>query len=159
MPVSASSFAENVLPFWLEARQNGQQVCLITLVGIDGSAPRPLGSQMAVSADGRSVGYITGGCAEAALIAEAMNVMSTGRARLIRLGEGSPYKDISLPCGSGIDAFLHPAIDRDIVLNVHTQLTHRAPCALCFDLTPTSSRRTSLVPLASPSSRSPCPHC
>ena len=45
-------------------------MALATVVSTWGSAPRPRGSQMAIRADGEAVGNLTGGCAEAAIIAE-----------------------------------------------------------------------------------------
>ena len=100
-------------------------MCLVTLVGIEGSAPRPLGSQIAVADDGEAQGYITGGCAEASIIAEALSLIKSKENRMVRYGEGSPYKDIALPCGSGIDVYfdtkLQPSITTDIINKLHSR--------------------------------------
>lgn len=56
----------------------GQEGVLVTLVGIEGSASRAIGTQMAVLADGRHVGSFSGGCIETAIIAEALDVLASG---------------------------------------------------------------------------------
>ena len=58
---------ENLITDFISFREGGQGAALVTIIGNTGSSPRPLGSQMVVSEDGRSVGYLTGGCAEAVL--------------------------------------------------------------------------------------------
>ncbi len=102
---------ENVLPQLNQWALSGQRVCLATLVYADGSAPRPRGSQMAVAEDGSWYGYLSGGCAEAAIAAEACAAINEGRSRAVRYGVGSPYLDIQLPCGAGIDIWFDQSID------------------------------------------------
>ena len=109
-------------------------MCLVTLVGIDGSAPRPLGSQIAVAEDGDAQGYITGGCAEASIVAEALDLISKSQNRLVRYGEGSPYKDIALPCGSGIDVYFDTSITPHVIDDVVIGLSARRPMALKTDI-------------------------
>jgi xanthine dehydrogenase accessory factor len=109
-------------------------MCLVTLVGIDGSAPRPLGSQIAVSEIGEALGYITGGCAEAAIIAEAQDCIAKGENRLLRYGEGSPYKDIALPCGSGIDVYFDTGIQTAQIEAILEQLSKRKSVSLLTNI-------------------------
>lgn len=127
-------FTDNVLPFWLSEHALGHRVCLVSLVGIDGSSPRPLGSQIVVSETGTSVGYITGGCAEAAIVAEALNVLQSAHPIMRRYGEGSPYKDIVLPCGSGIDVHFMPDADPALIQLLQARLNARGPTALSINL-------------------------
>jgi xanthine dehydrogenase accessory factor len=54
---------------------------------------------MAVCADGRHLGSFSGGCIEAAIVAEALDCLKA--ARQVRCGVGSPYIDVRLPCGGG----------------------------------------------------------
>lgn len=96
---------ENVLPKLHAWHSQGLRTALVTLIGIEGGAPRACGAQMAVAEDGRSIGYLSGGCLENAVILEAQNVIATGKNRLVRYGKGSPYFDIRLPCGSGLDLY------------------------------------------------------
>ena len=126
-------YVENVLPVLKAWRAEGHATVLATLVAQDGSAPRPRGSQMAIRADGEAVGNLTGGCAEAAIIAEAQARLAAGANRLLRYGKGSPYIDIRLPCGSGIDVFFDTQLrdeDLDLVLAANAR---REPASLVFD--------------------------
>jgi xanthine dehydrogenase accessory factor len=127
-------YLNDVLPTLLAWRSAGHAAALATLVNVDGSAPRPRGSQMAIRADGEAVGNLTGGCAEAAIIAEAQARLAAGTNRLLRYGKGSPYIDIQLPCGSGIDVFFDVTLPlADLTLIVDANATRR-PATLIFHL-------------------------
>jgi len=93
----------DVLAFAAAELAEGRRVALITIVGLDGPFSRPLGAQLAVAEDKRFVGSISGGCLEQALTEEAQLAMAGGENRVVRYGRGSPYLDVRLPCGGGID--------------------------------------------------------
>lgn len=93
----------------------GLRIAVATLIGVDGSSPRPIGSQIGVCEDGSYVGMITGGCAEKAIVAEALECITRKEDKSVRYGEGSPYMDVILPCGSGIDIFISASNTKDIV--------------------------------------------
>jgi xanthine dehydrogenase accessory factor len=84
-------------------RARGEACALVTLVAIHGAAPRRIGAQMAVSAGGAVAGSFSGGCLDAAVIEEAQRAIADGVSRRMRYGTDSPYVDIVLPCGSGLD--------------------------------------------------------
>jgi xanthine dehydrogenase accessory factor len=86
-------------------------VALATLVSVVKSSPRPLGSEMVVAADGRVAGYVSGGCVEAAVAAEALAVLADGRPRMLDYGVGSPVIDIQLTCGGRIGIFVRTLLD------------------------------------------------
>jgi xanthine dehydrogenase accessory factor len=92
----------------------GRRTVMVTLIEIDGATPRPLGAQMAVAEDGSTAGYLSGGCLEEAVALEALRILKSGHPRVIRYGRGSPYFDVKLPCGSGLDLCFHP-VDRSFV--------------------------------------------
>lgn len=98
----------DILRFVLARADEGVASILVTLAGIEGASPRAIGAQMAVAADGRYAGSFSGGCIEAAVVAEAIGTLADGRAKLVRFGAGSPYFDIRLPCGSGLDLLFNP---------------------------------------------------
>lgn len=123
----------SVLPSLAAWRAQGLRTALVTLVGSDGSTPRPPGSQMAIAENGKAVGNITGGCAEAAIIAEAQARMARRENGSVRYGAGSPYIDIRLPCGSGIDVYFDTTFsDRDLQRLLQAQQA-REPAALLID--------------------------
>lgn len=80
---------------------------LATLVVVDGSAPREVGTQMLVTEDG-DWGFLSGGCIEADVARHAREALAQGAPRLLRYGEGSPWLDIRLACGSGISVLVEP---------------------------------------------------
>ena len=88
---------------FLAFRECGQAVALVTLVRSEGGSPRPPGSQMVVAASGQYAGHLTGGCAETVIVDEAIAALTQGQNRTLRLGAGSDYLDIQLPCGASVE--------------------------------------------------------
>jgi len=80
---------------------------IATLVEVDGSAPRDVGAQMLVTAE-EHWGFLSGGCIEDDVARHARAAMEAGAPRLLRYGEGSPWIDIRLACGSGISVLVEP---------------------------------------------------
>lgn len=127
-------FTENVIPYLSQSLQHGVDIALVTLVNIEGSSPRPPGSQLGVCADGSHSGMITGGCAEKAIIAEAVNCIQARQNKLVRYGEGSPYLDVVLPCGSGIDIHIETTKCPTIIPDVMAAQEARQSISVTFDL-------------------------
>lgn len=96
-------FTENIFAQLSAWQNSGLKTGLATLIRIDGSSPRPRGAQIAVAENGSFAGVISSGCAEEAIIAEAQKALADGSAHVSRYGKDSPYLDIELPCGSGLD--------------------------------------------------------
>jgi xanthine dehydrogenase accessory factor len=119
-----------VLWFVREAGQQGQQVTLVTITGLTGSSSRSIGTIMGVAEDGRFAGSLSGGCIEAAVVAEAQEAIRAGRPRQVRYGEGSPYIDIRLPCGGGVDLLFQPNPDPGEIHEAVACLERREPLTL-----------------------------
>ena len=128
-------YADYVLGRMQAWRREGRRTALLTLVRVDGNSPRPVGSQMAVCDDGRSVGAITGGCAERALVLDALTAMARGANRIELYGQGSRYKDIELPCGSGIHVHFDVTLDDAAVDGLVEARRARTSAWLCIDET------------------------
>ncbi|WP_328852697.1 XdhC family protein [Micromonospora globbae] len=95
---------------WWEA---GAPVAVATVTGTRGSSPRPVGTAMLVGPGGTVVGSVSGGCVEAAVYAEAEEVLATGLPRALRYGAGTETATgVGLTCGGAIDVFVE-RIDRD----------------------------------------------
>jgi xanthine dehydrogenase accessory factor len=90
----------------------GNAAGLCTLVGIEGSFSRRCGAQLAVGTDGTRAGDMADNCLDAELANQATAAMRDGKIRLLRYGQGSPFVDFRLPCGSGLDILVDPAPDR-----------------------------------------------
>jgi len=132
---------EDVLPQLQRWQEEGQRTALVTLVGVEGGAPRGPGAQMAVAEDGRYAGYLSGGCLEQAVALEAKVVIEAGQNRLVRYGKGSPYFDIKLPCGSGLDLYFDQALGP---AEVSAMMAHRA-CRRPFALSTVLATGESVV--------------
>jgi xanthine dehydrogenase accessory factor len=82
------------------------------------SAPRPLGSKLAVTGSGRLYGSVSGGCVEADVAERAKAVLAGERPRIVSYGiEDEDAWTVGLPCGGEIDVFLErfagaPSIER-----------------------------------------------
>jgi xanthine dehydrogenase accessory factor len=88
-------------------RAGGSDVALATVVGFVRSAPRPVGTKMAIDDGGRIAGAVSGGCVEGAVVAEADDVLHGGPPRLLHYGIADEEAwEVGLPCGGEIDVWL-----------------------------------------------------
>lgn len=88
-------------------KSQGSAVALATVVKVWGSAPRPLGSRMAIKEDGQMAGSVSGGCVEAAVCQEAEAVLASGEARLVSYGVADEEAwSLGLSCGGEIEVFI-----------------------------------------------------
>lgn len=91
---------------WLDA---GESIALATVVGCEGSSPRPLGSRMAVTASGHMAGSVSGGCVEGAVFRAAQEVLAGGAPQRLRYGAVDEEGwEVGLACGGVIDVFVEP---------------------------------------------------
>lgn len=118
----------------LDWRRQGKRVCLVTLVNVEGSGPRSVGSQLAVSEAGDVAGYLTGGCLERELALVAYQTIQSGQRRIERYGRGSRYIDLRLPCGSGIDVMFDPRVSDAVASTAVDYLAQRRPFELATDI-------------------------
>lgn len=101
----------DVIRFALRAVDSGRRAVLVTLTGIEGRSSRAIGHQMVVAEDGASCGSFSSGCIDAAIAAEALQMIEEGRGCSLRFGAGSPFIDVRLPCGGGLDLLFTPLRD------------------------------------------------
>lgn len=84
-------------------REAGRSVAIATVVETWGSAPRPVGSHLAVDADGLFSGSVSGGCIEGDVVAEAIDVIADGKTRLLEFGVADDLAwKVGLSCGGRI---------------------------------------------------------
>lgn len=114
--------------------RSSEDVVLAVITGVEGPSYRPVGAAMAVFANGELAGTLSSGCVEADIALHAMEALATGVPRGIRYGRGSPFMDIQLPCGGGLDVLLVPRPDRSVLSEVVRKREAREPCTLGIDL-------------------------
>ncbi|MET0518181.1 MAG: XdhC family protein [Burkholderiaceae bacterium] len=87
-----------------------RRVVLGTITRTWGSAPRPVGSVVAVRDDGQIAGSVSGGCIEDDLIAKVREgALALRRPELIRYGVGAEAAQrFGLPCGGTLELVLEP---------------------------------------------------
>ena len=86
-----------------------QGAVLATVLETWGSAPRPAGSQLAVAADGRMSGSVSGGCVEGAVVAEAADALKSGRPGILEFGVSDDEAfSVGLACGGRIRVLVEP---------------------------------------------------
>jgi xanthine/CO dehydrogenase XdhC/CoxF family maturation factor len=69
----------------MAALESGRPAVLATIVRTRGSTPREAGARMLVNGDGTSRGTVGGGCGEAEVWAQAMDVLDSRQPRLIEV--------------------------------------------------------------------------
>jgi xanthine dehydrogenase accessory factor len=141
--------SDDVFPELMTWGAAGLNCALVTLTGIDGAAPRPLGAHMAIAEDGRFKGYLSGGCLEHTIVEAALEVIRAGENRLIRYGKGSPYFDLKLPCGSGLDLYFDQALNVDLLKSTRDYQIARRPFSIATNLE-TGAKSLSLIDEISP---------
>ncbi|MGH6825540.1 XdhC family protein [Methyloceanibacter sp.] len=87
----------------------GRRVALATVIQTWGSAPQPVGSQLAIDAEGNFLGSVSGGCVEAEVITEAAEVIASGVPKALEFGvEDNTAWSVGLACGGAIRIFVEP---------------------------------------------------
>ena len=96
-----------------------------------GSAPRPVGSMLAISDNGEFEGSVSGGCVENSVIEEAKEVISTGDPKRLTYGVTDDTAwSLGLPCGGTIELLLVRLNDPAFAQN----LVQQSPTTLCIQL-------------------------
>jgi len=98
---------KEILPDVERWREGGEKVVVATVVATRRSAPRPVGTSLAVSESGKMCGSVSGGCVESDVFQNAMEVMESGEPRLLHYGIADDLAwSVGLPCGGEIDVFV-----------------------------------------------------
>jgi xanthine dehydrogenase accessory factor len=139
-PAAFARLSRDAQPFAFLAAAKAQGIsgALVSISAIDGGAPKALGTQMAVLADGRHIGHVSGGCVEPAIAAEVAPLIAAGKDEVIRFGKGSCFIDIRFPCGGGVDLLVHVAPTTGVLEEALARFARRDAFAIGFD--PAASR-------------------
>jgi xanthine dehydrogenase accessory factor len=100
-----------------ELRRSGRPGVLATVVSLKGSSPGALGSKMLITADGKAVGTVGGGCVDGHVYAELAEVLRDGlpKSFVVDLKE-SDDPDHGLICGGRVEIFLEPIMTTHLVI-------------------------------------------
>ena len=83
--------------------QKGYDVALATVVETWGSAPRKAGAHLVINENGDFMGSVSGGCVEAEVIAQAIDVLKTQKSVILEfdVADQMAWK-VGLSCGGRI---------------------------------------------------------
>lgn len=98
---------EDLLATAASWRGEGRKVALATVTETWGSAPRPVGSNLVIDSDGNFLGSVSGGCVEGAVVAEALDVIESGKPKLVSFGVADETAwEVGLSCGGKISVYV-----------------------------------------------------
>lgn len=100
---------EEVFTALKEALDAGQTVALATIIRTAGSTPREIGAKMMIHPEGQHAGTVGGGCGEAEVLRQALDVIAAGRPQIVRVdltGEISLESDGI--CGGIMEVLVEP---------------------------------------------------
>jgi xanthine dehydrogenase accessory factor len=83
-----------------------ERVAVVTVVATKGSTPREAGAKMAVFYDGRTVGSIGGGCAEAEVARDAREILLEGGYRLKTVDMEDLAEEDGMACGGEMEVLI-----------------------------------------------------
>ena len=108
----------------------GRAVAIATVVETWGSAPRPAGGKMALTADGRIAGSVSGGCVENAVVEAGKKTLSSGKPQLLHYGVSDDTAwSVGLACGGSLDIYVE-RLDPEIFAPVDEALRAAKPVAV-----------------------------
>ena len=89
---------------WTKA---GRSVAVAIVIETWGSAPRPIGAHLVVDADGNFLGSVSGGCVEGAVVTEAIDVIDSGKPKMLEFGVADETAwNVGLSCGGTIRVYV-----------------------------------------------------
>jgi xanthine/CO dehydrogenase XdhC/CoxF family maturation factor len=98
---------EQVLEQAAAWKAEGHGVALATVIETWGSAPRPVGSQLAIRDDASFIGSVSGGCIEGDVVTRALDTLATGKPEVLEYGVSDAKAwEVGLACGGKIRVFV-----------------------------------------------------
>ena len=102
------------LSIWLKDKR---KIALATVISTWGSAPRPVGGQMAIDQNGEIIGSVSGGCIEGAVITEGIKSLSDGKTRVKDYGISNDMAwEVGLACGGELKVLIQPLQIEDKII-------------------------------------------
>ena len=129
---SGAAASTDLLGDPLGALADGGVLAVITAT--EGPHYREPGAIMSFPSAGGAVGQLSSGCIEADLALHARAIATEGGVRRLRYGAGSPFRDLVLPCGGGLNIALVRVSDPAPVRQVLTARAARRESWLGIDL-------------------------
>jgi xanthine dehydrogenase accessory factor len=103
-----------------------EHMALATVLATRRSAPRPVGSKLAVSEQGELAGSVSGGCVESEVAVAARDVLARGEPTVLTYGiTDEQAGSVGLPCGGEIDVGIERVALSELERLVEESAPHR----------------------------------
>ena len=106
----------DIIRAYEDAKKEGKQTALATVVHVDGSSYRRPGARMLIEADGQLTGAISGGCLEGDALRKALLVITERRSKLVTydtMDDDDAKFGVGLGCNGIIQVLIEPINDAD----------------------------------------------
>ena len=115
----------SVLKSAVEWLRSGQSVAIATVVQTWGSAPRPVGSWLAIRADGQVAGSVSGGCVEDDLIRRVQTeILTRNTPEMVVYGvTQQEAARFGLPCGGTLRLLVEPRPELSVLEKLLENIT------------------------------------
>ena len=118
-------------------QQEGEEIALATLVGVEGSAPRLPGARLLLTRSGRMAGSVSGGCVEGDVYERALAVLDSGQPAVASYGiDDEEGFRVGLSCGGTIRVLIEPFAICDAWQAVRRRVEAQEPAEFVTALTP-----------------------
>ncbi len=128
---------EDIPAIALDWHRSGKGAAIATVVKTWGSAPRPVGSLLAISGQAEIMGSVSGGCVEGAVVAEALEALEDGQPKLLTYGVSDDEAfAVGLACGGEIGILVEPvgpALPDALLADLVSARAARRPVAYVVD--------------------------
>jgi xanthine dehydrogenase accessory factor len=111
---------EDIYQEILKIKSEGQTAVLATIIAIQGSTPRDLGSKMLIRSDGTILGSIGGGNLEALVCREALKAIKEGKPKVLHFdltgkeaSAGGETIETGMICGGDADIYIEPILPEE----------------------------------------------
>lgn len=140
-PIHYIEHASEVLDVAVQRIRAKRQFVLVTAIEIRGGSSRECGTLALIDDTGAMFGYMSNGCIDRDIQEHGKAALGAKSARVLHYGAGSPFLDLTLPCGGALKLLLDPNPDRAALQKAHTILLQRRQAELSFPL-PGKSEQT-----------------
>ena len=106
---------QSIINAYREIEQKNQQAALATVVKVTGSAYRRAGARMLITADGHTIGSVSGGCLERDVLNQARRVLQWNEPRVVAYDSMSDEDitwEFNLGCNGIVEVLIEPLSHR-----------------------------------------------
>ncbi len=130
-------------------QQEGEEIALATLVGVEGSAPRLPGARLLLTRSGKMAGSVSGGCVEGDVYERALAVLDSGQPAVASYGiDDEEGFRVGLSCGGTIRVLIEPFAACDAWLALRRRVEAQEPAVFVVALAPAAvlGRKLTILP-------------